>query len=86
MTFFRTVKYTHKLVLGRKNSILKFNPFTAEGFPIDEQNCLALDRVKSIGVMNLSDIHFLNLVFTSYCPQNAKNAFTRRQTKFQNFP
>jgi len=28
------------------------NPFTAKGFPIDEYNRLALDRVKSISVMS----------------------------------
>ena len=33
---FRTAKYTHKLVLGPKKSILKFNPYTADGFPIEE--------------------------------------------------
>ena len=28
------------------------HPLTAEGFPIDELNLLALDRVKSISVMS----------------------------------
>ena len=27
------------------------NPFTAKGFPVDEENRLALDRVKYISVM-----------------------------------
>lgn len=27
---------------------LTYNPFTSEGFPTDEYNCLVLDRVKSI--------------------------------------
>ena len=30
-----------------------FNPFPAKGFPIDESNRLALDRVKSISVMRV---------------------------------
>ena len=34
----------------RRNLIL--NPSVSEGFPIDEQNGLSLDRVKSISVMS----------------------------------
>ena len=34
----------------QKGSLKIFNPFTPEGFPIDEYNHLALDRVKSMGV------------------------------------
>ena len=29
-----------------------FHPFNAKGFPIDEKNSLALDRVKSVSVMS----------------------------------
>ena len=29
------------------------NPFTAEGYPTDEENRLALDRVKSISILRV---------------------------------
>ena len=39
----------------------RINPSVSEGFPIDEQNRLALDIVKSISVMSaLTDTEGLN--------------------------
>ena len=36
----------------RLHYITKINPFPSKGFPFDEQNRLALDRVKSISALS----------------------------------
>ena len=41
--------WVHNSTVDHRN--LVFNPFTAKGFPIDEYNRLALDRVKSVSFM-----------------------------------
>ena len=56
---------TEFLILGTKQQHNKVNingdivfdvvnPFTAKGFPIDEENRLALDRVKSMSALRVS--------------------------------